>query len=107
MSEENNNSEFNERFETIEETLKYIADMQAKSEWLQKTDLVERRRLHEERQKSEAERQKFEAESRKRWEQTQKHLDYLSKLTGIAFDDIMFQEDKLQKAGETLQKKKT
>ncbi|MGI8670770.1 MAG: hypothetical protein ACR2J3_13130 [Aridibacter sp.] len=93
MSEENNKSEFNERFETIEETLKYIADTQAKMEWLHK--------------KEQTERQKFEEESRKRWQQTQKHLDYLSKLTGIAFEDIMFQEDKLQEAGQTLQRKKS
>ncbi len=93
MSEENNDSEFNEKFETIEETLKYIADTQAKMEWLHK--------------KEQTERQKFEEESRKRWQQTQKHLDYLSKLTGIAFEDIMFQEDKLQEAGQTLQRKKS
>lgn len=100
MSEENNKSEFNERFETIEDTLKYIADTQAKMEWLHKKDLIERQKLNKERQK-------FEEESRKRWKQTQKHLDYLSKLTGIAFEDIMFQEDKLQEAGETLQRKKS
>ncbi len=104
MSEENNKSEFNERFETIEDTLKYIADMQAKAEWLQKKDQIERRKSEE---KYEKERQKFEEESRKRWQQTQKHLDYLSKLTGIAFEDIMFQEDKLQEAGQTLQRKKS
>lgn len=28
--------EFNEKFETIEQTLKYIADSQAKSEWILK-----------------------------------------------------------------------
>lgn len=93
MNEENNKSEFNEKFETIEETLKYIADTQAKMEWLHKKDQIER--------------QKFEEESRKRWQQTQKHLDYLSKLTGIAFEDIMFEEDKLQEAGQTLQRKKS
>ncbi len=104
MSEENNDSEFNEKFETIEDTLKYIADMQAKAEWQHKKGQIE----SEKRQiKFEEERQKFEEESRKRWKQTQKHLDYLSKLTGIAFEDIMFQENKLQKAGESLQKKKT
>lgn len=93
MSKESNDSEFNERFETIEDTLKYIADTQAKMEWLHKRDQIERR--------------KFEEESRKIWQQTQKHLDYLSKLTGIAFEGIMFQEDKLQKAGKTLQEEKS
>ncbi|MGI8543693.1 MAG: hypothetical protein ACR2MD_09490 [Aridibacter sp.] len=86
MSEENNNSEFNEKFETLEETLKYIADTQAKMEWLHKQNQIE---------------------SHKRWEQTQKQLDYITKLTGVAFEDIMFQEDKLQEAGQTLQRKKS
>lgn len=93
MSEENNNSEFNEKFETIEDTLKYIADTQAKMEWLHKKDQIER--------------QKFEEESRKRLPQTQKQLDYITKLTGIAFEDIMFQEEKLQTAGETLKRRKS
>lgn len=83
MSEET--EEFNERFETVEQTLKYIADAQAKSEFLHK---------------------KFQVESRKRWEQTQKQLDYITKLTGIAFEDLQFQEEKLQSAGENLRRKK-
>lgn len=99
MRKENNTSEFNERFETIEETLKYIADTQAKMEWLHKKEQIERQKFNEERQR-------FDEESRKRWQQTQKQLDYITKLTGIAFEDIMFQEDKLQEAGQTLQRKK-
>ena len=89
MSEEN--EEFNERFETIEEALKYIADSQAKTEWLQKNDQIAR--------------QKFEEESRKRWKQTQKQLDYITKLTGIAFEELIFQDEKLNNAGETLTQK--
>ncbi len=99
MSKENNISEFNERFETIEDTLKYIADSQAKSEWLMKQDQIKR-------QKFEEKMEKFEEESQKRQQQTQKQLDYITKLTGIAFEDIMFQEDKLQKAGDDLKKNK-
>lgn len=93
MSEENKNSEFNEKFETIEETLKYIADTQAKMEWLHK--------------KNQIEREKFETASQKRWERTQKQLDYITKLTGIAFEEIKFQENKLQEAGKSFQKKKS
>ena len=88
MSEEN--EEFTEKFETIEQALKYIADSQAKSEWLHKQDQIERR--------------KFEEESKKRWERTQKQLDYITKLTGIAFEDIMFQDEKIKNAGEILSK---
>ncbi len=90
MNEEN--EEFNERFETIEQALKYTADMQAKSEWLYKKDQIERR--------------KFEEESNKRWERTQKQLDYITKLTGVAFEDLMFQEEKLNSAGEALSQKR-
>jgi DNA primase large subunit len=84
---------FNERFETIEQTLKYIAETQAKSEWLHKQEQIARR--------------KFEEESQKRWEQTQKQLDYITKLTGIAFEDLMFQDEKLEKAGKILGRKRT
>ena len=96
MSEEN--GEFTEKFETIEQTLKYIADSQAKSEWLNKQEQIERRKFEEGRRK-------FEEDSKKRWERTQKQLDYLNKLTGIAFEDIMFQDEKLNEAGEVLTKK--
>ena len=89
MNEEN--GEFTEKFETIEQTLKYIADSQAKAEWLHKQEQIERR--------------KFEEESNKRWERTQKQLDYLTKLTGIAFEDLKFQDEKLKDAGEALSKK--
>lgn len=104
MNEENFKSEFKEKFATIEETLKYIADTQAKTEWLRKQEQIERRK---ERQKDEEERRKFEEESRKRWKQTQKHLDYITKLTGIALEDVMFQEEKLQNAGEVLKEKRS
>ena len=95
MSEENGG--FTEKFETIEQTLKYIADSQAKSQWLHKQNQIERRKFEEERRK-------FEDESKKRWERTQKQLDYITKLTGIAFEDIMFQDEKLNNAGEILSK---
>jgi hypothetical protein len=83
--------EFNERFTTIEQSLKYVADVQAKSEWLHKQDQAARR--------------KFEEESRKRRQQIDKRFDYLAKLTGIAFEELEFQEEKLQNAGEALTRK--
>lgn len=84
MSEQK--EEFNERFENIEATLKYIADSQAKFEWLIAKNQVE---------------------NQKRWEQTQKQLDYITKLTGIAFEDLTFQDKKLNSAGKALTGKNT
>lgn len=87
--------EFNEKFETIEQTLKYIADSQAKAEWLMKKNQKDwEKRLEESNQRFE-----------KRWERTQKQLDYITKLTGIAFEDLMFQDEKLEEAGKTLSRK--
>ncbi|MBX7173572.1 MAG: hypothetical protein K1X72_21570 [Pyrinomonadaceae bacterium] len=83
--------EFNEKFETIEQTLKYIADSQAKFEWIMK--------------KSQKDWEKRQEEYEKRLAQTQKHLDYITKLTGIAFEDLMFQDEKLEEAGKTLTRK--
>ena len=88
MSEEN--KEFNERFETVEQALKYIADSQAKSEWLHKEDQIRRR--------------KFEEESNTRWAKIEKHLAHITQLTGIAFEDLTFQDEKISAAGEILAK---
>ena len=83
---------FNEKFASIEEALKYIADSQAKSEWVRKKDAVEQR----------ARQEKFEEESKLIWLQTKKHLDHITKLTGIVFEDLDFQNKKLKEAGKTL-----
>jgi hypothetical protein len=79
---------FNEKFATIDEALKYISDSQAKSEWLNARSKVE----HE----------KFRTESEQRWRQIEKHRAYITKLTGIAFDDLDFQNGKLTEAGKIL-----
>lgn len=73
--------EFNERFATVEEALKYIADSQAKSEFIHKRDTAEIRRLSE---------------------QTQRHLNYITKLLRFNIEGYEFQEDKMQKAGKIL-----
>lgn len=87
--------EFNEKFETIEQTLKYIADSQAKSEWiLKKSQKDWEKRLEESNQKFE-----------RQWQQSQKQLDYITKLTGIAFEDLMFQDEKIEEAGKALSRK--
>ncbi len=82
---------------------------------LRKQEQIERRKERQKdeeesekrRKKVEEERRKFEQESEKRWQQTHKHLDYITKLTGIAFEEIMFQEEKMQNAGEVLKEKRS
>ncbi len=58
--------EFNEKFASVEEALKYIADSQAKSEFIRKRD--------------NAEAKKEFAEIRKLQAQTQRHLDHITKV---------------------------
>lgn len=91
MSEET--EEFNERFETIEQALKYIADSQAKSEWT--------------RAKAESENRASLSESRARLDEIEKHLAYIAKVLRINVEEYEFQEDKLQKAGEILSKRRS
>ena len=81
MSEEN--EEYKEKFATIEEALKYIADSQARSEWLAAKNQIE---------------------SRARLDQIEKHLAHITQLTGIAFEDLTFQDEKITSASEILVK---
>ncbi len=103
---ERDDEKFNERFETIEQALKYIADSQAGSEWLRKKSDVERRQLESERRQFETERRQFEKESKQRWRQIEKHLAHITKLTGIAFEELTFNDEKLEEAGKTLSRKR-
>ena len=88
----NSEETFNEKFASVEEALKYIADSQAQSEWLRKKSEIEHR----------ARQEKFEEESKRIWLRTKKHLDHITKLTGIVFEDLEFQNEKLNDAGKTL-----
>ena len=80
--------EFNEKFATIEEALKYIADSQAKSEFIRNRENVEFN--------------KKMVELVKRQEQTQRHLDHITKVLRFNIEEYEFQEEKLEKAGEIL-----
>lgn len=80
--------EFNERFNTIEETLKYIADSQAKSEFIRKRDV--------------ARHDKEIAEIRAIQEKTQKQLDHITKVLRFNIEEYEFQEEKLAEAGKAL-----
>lgn len=77
--------EFTEKFESVEKALKYIADSQAKSEWIRKKEIAEIRQIQK---------------------RTQAQLDYITTLTGIAFEDLTFQNEKLDEAGKVLSRKR-
>ncbi len=91
--------EFNEKFASVEEALQYIADSQAKSEFIHKRENVEFRKRAE---KSEKEI----AEIRELQKQTQKHLDYITKVLRFNIEEYEFQEEKLEKAGKILARKR-
>ncbi len=84
--------EFNEKFATVEEALKYIADSQAKSEFIHKRDY--------------AKHDKDIAEIRELQKQTQRHLDHITKVLRFNIEEHEFQEEKLEKAGEILIRKR-
>jgi hypothetical protein len=84
--------EFNEKFATIEEALKYIADSQAKSEFIRKRE--------------NAEFNKKLAKIQKLQEQTQKHLDHITKVLRFNIEEYEFQEEKLVEAGKILSRKR-
>jgi hypothetical protein len=91
--------EFNEKFASVEEALKYIADSQAKSEFIRKRENTEFRKRVE---KSEKEM----AEIRALQKQTQKHLDHITKVLRFNIEEYEFQEEKLEKAGKILSSKR-
>lgn len=80
--------EFNEKFATVEEALKYIADSQAKSEFIHKRENMK----HD----------KEIAEIRELQKQTQRHLDHITKVLRFNIEEYEFQEKKLEKAGKIL-----
>lgn len=84
--------EFNEKFDSVEEALKYIADSQAKSEFISKRESVR----HD----------KEIAEIRKLQNQTQRHLDHITKVLRFNIEEYEFQEEKLENAGKILSRKR-
>lgn len=79
--------EFNERFATIEESLKYVADSQAKSEFIRKRE--------------NAEFNKKLAKIQKLQEQIQKHLDHITRVMRFNIEEYKFQDEKLVEAGKS------
>ena len=91
--------EFNEKFATIEETLKYVADLQAKSEFINKQTSVR----HD---KEIAEIRESQVRSQRMAEQTQRHLDHITKVLRFNIEEYEFQEDKITEAGKILSRKR-
>ena len=84
--------EFNEKFRSVEEALKYIADSQAKSEFIRKLENAEFSKKME--------------EMREMQERTQRQLDHITKVLRFNVEELEFQEEKLEKAGEALSHKR-
>ncbi|MDQ3179596.1 MAG: hypothetical protein M3Q33_03650 [Acidobacteriota bacterium] len=87
--------EFNEKFATIEEALKYIADSQAESEFIRKQDNAKS-------SKEFAEIRELQKQTERYIVQIQRHLDHITKVLRFNIEEYEFQEDKLEKAGEIL-----
>ena len=98
--------EFNEKFATVEEALKYIADSQAKSEFIRKRENVEfSKKMAEMRELQEQNQRQNQLQTEKiqrQIEQTQRHLDHITKVLRFSIEEYEFQEEKLEKAGEIL-----
>ena len=77
--------EFNEKFATVEEALKYIADSQAKSEFIHKRDIAEIRKLQT---------------------QTQRHLNHITQVLRFVVDEREFQEEKIEEVVKVLSRKR-
>lgn len=92
IMDEEINEEFDKKFDTIEQTLKYIADSQAKSEFI--------------RRRENAEFKEWIEEMQKRQEQTQKHLDHINKVLRFVVEEYEFQEETLEEAGNILARKR-
>lgn len=106
MNEENFTSEFNLKFETIEETFKYIADSQLKREWLLKQEKIESRKRMDEIEKTLARVANNLDLVNKDLQHVSKHLTHITRVLGFNIEEYQFQEDKLQKAGNILQEKR-
>lgn len=84
--------EFNERFNSVEEALKYIAGSQAESEFIRKRDNAEFNKKIE--------------EMRELQERTQRQLDHITKVLRFNVEELEFQEEKLDEAGQALSRKR-
>lgn len=85
--------EFNKKFAIVEEALKYIADSQAKSEFI-------RKRENAEFSKEMAEMREFQDQTQQQINKTQRQLDHITKVLRFNIEEYEFQEEKLKMAGK-------
>jgi esterase/lipase len=90
--------EFNEKFETIEQALKYIADSQAKSEFVRNKAEVDSRKRQDGFDKWLDEMKQLQAN-------TQRHLDHITKVVRFLVDDNDDKNQKIEKIGTILTQK--
>ncbi len=91
--------EFNEKFATVEEALKYIADSQAKFEFI-------RKRENAEFSKKIAKIVQLQEQNDHQIAKTQRQLDHITKVLRFNIEEYEFQEEKPEKAGEILIRKR-
>lgn len=91
--------EFNEKFAGVEEALKYIADSQAKSEFIRKRENAEFR-------KNIDEMLELQGRIQQQSEKTQRQLDHITKVFRFSVEELEFREGKLEKTGKALSRKR-
>ena len=91
--------EFNERFNSVEEALKYIADSQAESEFIRKRENAEFRKKMEEMRE-------MQERTQRQIEQTERHLNHITKVLRFNVEELEFQEEKLEEAGSALSRQR-
>jgi esterase/lipase len=89
---------YNERFETVEQALKYIADSQAKSEFVRKKVEVDFRKRQEEFDTWLVEMKQLQAN-------TQRHLDHITKVVRFLADDNEEKNHKIEEVSVILSRK--
>jgi esterase/lipase len=89
---------YNERFETVEQALKYIADSQAKSEFVRKKVEVDFRERQEEFDTWLVEMKQLQAN-------TQRHLDHITKVVRFLTDDNDEKNHKIEEVSVILSRK--
>ncbi len=96
MSEEY--EQFNERFETIEQALKYVADSQAKAEFTSRKNQAEWNKNIEEMRQVNSETQRLQ-------QNTQVQLDYITQVVRVLVEDNEQHNKKFEDMGNILSRK--
>jgi len=91
--------EFNEKFASVEEALKYIADSQAKSEFVRKRENIES-------EKQFTRIREIQERTEQNLAPTQRHLDHITKVLRFNIEEYEFQEEKIVEAGNVLSRKR-